>query len=122
LLDDALGNDDTVLITSSMKYDDPAKQSKIITSTSKQEITQEKNSILLVEDQLIAAKVVNIMLDKLNCHVDVASDGKIAVQLAQEKDYDLIFMDIGLPEIDGYEATRRIRLNELKKGKKTGFP
>ncbi len=71
-----------------------------------------KNRILLVEDSEIAISVVTNMLAGMECSVDVAREGKLAVKLAQENRYDLIFMDIGLPDIDGYETTKRIRLNE----------
>jgi len=71
--------------------------------------------ILLVEDSPIAANVVTAMLSGLNCTVEVADKGKLAVQLAMETQFDLIFMDIGLPDIDGYETTKRIRLDELNK-------
>ncbi len=81
-----------------------------------EEKTSIKSRILLVEDQAMAAMVVKAMFLSLECEVDVATDGKKAIQLAQDNNYDLIFMDIGLPEIDGYETTRRIRLFELNKG------
>lgn len=61
-------------------------------------------------------KIANLLLTSLNCQVDLVVDGKTAVQFAQQKEYDLIFMDIGLPDIDGFETTRRIRLQELNKG------
>jgi PAS domain S-box-containing protein len=65
--------------------------------------------ILLVEDQLIPAKAAQMMLQPLNCQVDWAETGQKAVLLALENNYDLIFMDVGLPDINGDEATRRIR-------------
>jgi signal transduction histidine kinase/AmiR/NasT family two-component response regulator len=75
-----------------------------------------KNRVLLVEDNTIAAQVVSHMISTLGCNrVDVADTGKMAIQLAKNNVYDLIFMDIGLPDIDGYETTRQIRLNELNK-------
>jgi nitrogen-specific signal transduction histidine kinase/CheY-like chemotaxis protein len=75
-----------------------------------------KRRILLVEDNTIAAQVVSHMISTLGCNkVDVADTGKMAIQLAKNNVYDLIFMDIGLPDIDGYETTKQIRLNELNK-------
>ena len=68
-----------------------------------------------MEDSDIAASVVINMLSAMNCKVDLADKGKLAVQLAGKNLYDLIFMDIGLPDIDGYEVTKRIRLNEFNK-------
>lgn len=74
------------------------------------------SKILVVEDNNIAAAVVNTMLSKLACQVTIAENGQQALQLIQHNHYDLIFMDIGLPDLNGYEVTRRIRLQELNKG------
>ena len=70
------------------------------------------SSVLLVEDNTMAATIAKAMLATFNCQVDIAPDGKTAIELAEAKTYDLIFMDIGLPDIDGYEVTKRIRLYE----------
>lgn len=78
-------------------------------------LRKDLSQILLVEDQTLAAKVVISMLSHLDCQVDYASSGQEALKLFQEKPYDLILMDIGLPGMDGYEVTKRIRLFELNK-------
>jgi two-component system aerobic respiration control sensor histidine kinase ArcB len=83
--------------------------------TKSKEKASTKSNILVVEDQAMAAMVVKRILLSLECEVDVAPDGEKAILLTQNNHYDLIFMDIGLPEIDGYETTRRIRLFELNK-------
>jgi CheY-like chemotaxis protein len=68
--------------------------------------------ILLVEDHLIAQKMVSLVLGSLNCQVEIAADGKTALEKSQMTDYDLILMDIGLPDIDGHTVTEKIRKNE----------
>lgn len=73
----------------------------------------QKNTILLVEDQAFVAKITKINFSELNCNVDIALDGKTAIEQANNNIYDLIIMDIGLPDIDGYEVTKKIRLSEL---------
>ena len=73
--------------------------------------------ILLVEDQTFAADITKIILSDLNCQVDLAPDSKTAILQAKNNNYDLIFMDIELSDLDGYETTKRIRLNELSKDK-----
>lgn len=81
---------------------------------------EKKHRVLVVEDNLIAQSVAKAMLNELKCSVDIAESGKIAVDMWKQKNYDLIFMDIGLPDIDGYEVTHIIRIQELPK--KTHVP
>lgn len=75
----------------------------------------EAPEVLLVEDGDIMQLAATTLLESLNCLVEVADTGERAVECCHTKIYDLIFMDIGLPGIDGYEATRQIRqINNLK--------
>jgi CheY-like chemotaxis protein/HPt (histidine-containing phosphotransfer) domain-containing protein len=65
--------------------------------------------ILLAEDNKVNQKVVVRMLQKLGQDADVASNGHEAVSLAQKSRYDVIFMDLMMPQLDGFDAARRIR-------------
>lgn len=114
LLDEEFGTEEIATPSRLRKHEAIALKQNEVTNNGK--ISTNKSRILVVEDNVIAATVVSNMLSSLNCQIDVAEDGKKAVQLAQENEYDLVFMDIGLPGIDGYEATRRIRLIEQNKG------
>ncbi|HEX9150785.1 MAG TPA: response regulator, partial [Flavobacterium sp.] len=66
------------------------------------------NKALIVEDNLINQKVLKKLLNKLNIPSDIAVNGKEAVSFYHENDYDIIFMDLHMPEMDGFEATEKI--------------
>ena len=74
--------------------------------------------ILLVEDNLMNQKVVMFNLKKLNCDITPVTNGKEALENFKNNSYDLILMDIMLPEMNGYDITIEIRkfekLNEVK--------
>ena len=65
--------------------------------------------VLLVEDNLINQQAFKIMLQKMGCSVDVLSNGRQAVENFSKGTYDIVFMDIQMPEMDGLEATTVIK-------------
>ena len=73
---------------------------------------QKKLSILLAEDNFINQKVAMFALRDCNCHVDLAENGKKAVDMHLKNSYDIILMDIQMPIMDGMEATKMIRKYE----------
>jgi signal transduction histidine kinase/CheY-like chemotaxis protein len=75
--------------------------------------------VLLAEDDLVNQMVVEQMLKKLGCVVDVVADGSAACTSALDSRYDLIFMDCHMPHMDGFEATRFIRAAEEAGGTHT---
>ncbi|MCG8613708.1 MAG: response regulator [Pseudomonadales bacterium] len=68
-----------------------------------------KPRVLVVEDNQVNQKLAVKMLEKCGCHVDVASNGAMAVDKCSTNNYQLIFMDCMMPVMDGYEATQAIR-------------
>jgi len=74
--------------------------------------------ILLVEDNLMNQKVVMFNLKKLDCEITAVSNGKEAIETFKSNKYDIVLMDIMLPEKNGYEITIEIRefekINEVK--------
>ncbi|MCD4712440.1 MAG: response regulator [Clostridiales bacterium] len=74
--------------------------------------TNENPNILIVEDDPVNQKIISIWLNKHDYTCDIASNGREGFEKFLIKDYDFIFMDCQMPEIDGYEATKKIRLFE----------
>ncbi|MDQ2994550.1 MAG: response regulator [Pseudomonadota bacterium] len=70
---------------------------------------QNKYRILVVEDEPINRKVLEYMLDNIECEYDTATNGTEAVKLALNNRYDIIFMDIQLPDISGITVTKQLR-------------
>lgn len=71
--------------------------------------------ILLAEDEKICQSAIANLGRKLGVDIDLANDGKEAVEKAYAKEYKLILMDMFMPEMNGYQATELIRNNNTNK-------
>lgn len=87
------------------------KTVELIESTRQQSINQ-RLKVLLVEDNVVNQMISRAMLEHLNCEITVASDGKTAITEYQNQHPDVILMDCDMPIMDGFEATRLIRMLE----------
>ena len=75
-------------------------------------------TVLVVEDNKVAAVAVSLELKSLNCTVEIAKNGAEALEKTESNTDDLILMDIGLPDIDGIEVTKKIRaLSDARKSR-----
>lgn len=90
---------------------DEGEREKILTQYSIREEMKRAVRILLAEDNPINQKLAHMMLTKAGYQVEVANTGKEAVEkfMASPEDFDLIFMDVQMPDLDGIEATKVIR-------------
>ena len=70
--------------------------------------------ILLVEDDLIVARAVTLMLKTISAVVDQTDTGEEAIELARHYDYDIVVLDLMLPDMEGYEVVRRLRAARIE--------
>jgi CheY-like chemotaxis protein len=91
----------------------PGPPAGAVAAASEKAPPERPRRLLVVEDNLDARQTLRTLLETLGHEVDEAADGEAGVAAALERRPDLVFVDIGLPRLDGYEVARRLRAANL---------
>ena len=86
-----------------------ASDNEVLKTVKKKKYSFNQEKVLLVEDNLINVMVAKQILEKVNLKVDVAYNGLEAVNMVEKKPFDVVLMDIQMPVMDGYTASKEIR-------------
>jgi len=92
----------------------PATESSIPAAVDSvaEEVRLEGCRVLIVDDEAVNRAIAGAYLQRAGCQVEEAVDGRQAVEMFQAGEYDLILMDLQMPRLDGYQASRQIRRQE----------
>lgn len=90
----------------------PPAERPLVTRHSLAEAKRGRLRILLVEDDVVNQLVTQSALNRVGYNVEIAANGRVAIELTEDRPWDLILMDTQMPGLDGYRATEAIRARE----------
>jgi CheY-like chemotaxis protein len=90
---------------------EPVSEKDVIEAAPSSDFDFSGKTILLVDDMKINRKMESLLLENLGLTVETAENGQVALDKLNEREYDAVLMDIQMPVMNGYEATKKIRLS-----------
>ena len=97
-----------------------ARYDELADASDKPDFSSADLDVLVVEDNLVNQKVIKRILQMIGIRCEVASGGRECLEMTARKSYDIIFMDVQMPEMDGYETVARLRHREASPDNKSG--
>jgi CheY-like chemotaxis protein len=99
--------------------DVPQAESAVVATASPVAASAVTRRVLLAEDETVNRRLVTRLLERIGCQVHGVGTGTAVVEAVRAHVYDVILMDIGMPELDGYGATAQVRQLERALGRRT---
>jgi two-component system, sensor histidine kinase and response regulator len=96
-----------------------AERRKPLVKVIQSSVMSERHLVLVVDDNKLNLQVARGLLEKIGVSVEVANNGMEALEALRIKNFSMVFMDCQMPELDGFEATKLIRISELNTERRT---